>query len=139
MEEAESIGQNVSVSTTEPVVAREEITDTEQLPTTAAIVLEWLPDDVLKQQLESLCSGPAVLQEVNAFWEVAQRPISLWMEGPAEGITLLSATLEKLEQAIAKQMAGESLVPQVAVPNMLMRPKQEFRRFTLRYLSVVLG
>ena len=61
------------------------------------------------------------------------------MEGPAEGITLLNATLEKLEQAIAKQMAGESLVPQVAVPNMLMRPKQEFRRFTLRYLSVVLG
>ena len=61
MEEAESIGQNVSVSTTEPVVAREEITDTEQLPTTAAIVLEWLPDDVLKQQLESLRSGPAVL------------------------------------------------------------------------------
>ena len=28
------------------------------------------------------------------------------------------------------------MVPQVAVPNMLMRPKQEFRRFTLRYLSV---
>ncbi len=58
-----------------------------------------------------------------------------WKE-PAEGIALLSATLEKLEQAAAKQMAGESLVPQVAVPNMLMRPKQEFRRFTLRYLSV---
>ena len=49
---------------------------------------------------------------------------------------MLSATLEKLEQAAAKQLAGESLVPQVAVPNMLMRPKQEFRRFTLRYLSV---
>ena len=48
---------------------------------------------------------------------------------------MLSATLEKLEQATAKQMAGESLIPKVAVP-MLMRPKQEFRRFTLRYLSV---
>ena len=134
--EAESIGSNVSVSTTEPLVVREEITDTEQLPTTAAMVLEWLPDDVLQQQLESLRSGPAVLQEVDVFWEMGQRPISLWMEGPAEGIALLSATLEKLEQAAAKQIAGESLVPQVAVPNMLMRPKQEFRRFTLRYLSV---
>ncbi|MFZ8894958.1 MAG: hypothetical protein ACO3QB_09300 [bacterium] len=136
VEEAESTGPNVSVSTTESVVVREEITDTEQLPTTAAMVLEWLPDDVLKQQLESLRSGPAVLQEVDVFWEVGQRPISLWMEGPAEGIALLSATLEKLEQATAKQMAGESLVSKVAVPNMLMRPKQEFRRFTLRYLSV---
>ena len=47
MAEAESIGLNMSVSTTEPLVAREEITDTEQLPTTAAMVLEWLPDDVL--------------------------------------------------------------------------------------------
>ena len=53
------------------------------------------------------------------FWEMGQRPI-LWMEGPAEGIALLSATLEKLEQAAAKQMAGESLIPKVAVP-MLMR------------------
>ena len=136
VEEAESAGPNVSVSTTESVAVREEITDTEQLPTTAAMVLEWLPDDVLKQQLESLRSGPAVLQEVDVFWEVGQRPILLWMEGPAEGIALLSATLEKLEQATAKQMAGESLVSKVAVPNMLMRPKQEFRRFTLRYLSV---
>ena len=100
------------------------------------MVLEWLPDDVLQQQLESLRSGPAVLQEVDVFWEMGQRPISLWMEGPAEGIALLSATLEKLEQAAAKQIAGESLVPQVAVPNMLVRPKQEVRRFTLRYLSV---
>ena len=135
VEEVESTEPNVSVSIIEPVVAREEITDTEQLPTTAAMVLEWLPDDVLQQQLESLRSGPAVLQEVDVFWEMGQRPISLWMEGPAEGTALLSATLEKLEQAAAKQMAGESLIPKVAVP-MLMRPKQEFRRFTLRYLSV---
>ena len=135
MEEAESTGPNVSISTTEPVVAREEITDKEQLPTTAAMVMEWLPDDVLQQQLESLHSGPAVLQEVDVFWEMGQRPISIWMEGPAEGIALLSATLEKLEQATAKQMVGESLIPKVAVP-MLMRPKQEFRRFILRYLSV---
>ena len=42
VEEVESTEPNVSVSTTEPVVAREEITDTEQLPTTAAMVLEWL-------------------------------------------------------------------------------------------------
>ena len=70
------------------------------------------------------------------FCEAGQRPISLWMEGPADGIALLSTTLEKLEQATAKQMARESLVSQVTVPKMLMRPKQEFRRFTLRYLSV---
>jgi hypothetical protein len=39
VEEVESIEPNVSVSTTEPVVAREEITDKEQLPTTSAMVL----------------------------------------------------------------------------------------------------
>ena len=53
--------------TTEPVVVREEIPEAEQLPTTAAMVLEWLLDDVLKQQLESVCSEPAVLQEVTVF------------------------------------------------------------------------
>ena len=58
------------------------------------------------------------------------------MEGPANGIALLSATLEKFEQATAKQMARESLVPQVAVPKMLMRPKQKFRCFTLHCLHV---
>ena len=35
--------------TTEPVVVREEIPEPEQLLTTAATVLEWLSDDVLKQ------------------------------------------------------------------------------------------
>ena len=76
-----------------------------------------------------------MFQEVDVFWEMGQCPISIWMEGPAEGIALLSATLEKLEQATAKQMVGESSISKVAV-SMLMRPKQEFRRFILRYLSV---
>ena len=49
------------------MVVREEIPEAEQLPTTAAMVLEWLLDDVLKQQLESVCSEPAVLQEVTVF------------------------------------------------------------------------
>ena len=59
-----------------------------------------------------MCSGRWASARFRSGWK-----------GP-EGIALLSATLEKLEQAAAKQMAGESLVPQVAVP-MLMRPKQE--------------
>ena len=46
---AEPIESNVRSITTEPVVAREEIPESEQLPTTAATVLEWLSDDVLKQ------------------------------------------------------------------------------------------
>ena len=45
----EPIESNVKSIATEPVVAREEISEPEQLPTTAAMVLEWLSDDVLKQ------------------------------------------------------------------------------------------
>ena len=45
----EPIESNVKSIRTEPVVAREEIPEPEQLPTTAAMVLEWLSDDVLKQ------------------------------------------------------------------------------------------
>ena len=45
----EPIESNVRSITTEPLVAREEIPEPEQLPTTAATVLEWLSDDVLKQ------------------------------------------------------------------------------------------
>ena len=47
----EPIEANVRSVTMKPLVAREEIPEPEpeQLPTTAATVLEWLSDDVLKQ------------------------------------------------------------------------------------------
>lgn len=82
----EPIESNVRSITTEPVVVREEIPEPEQLLTTAATVLEWLSDDVLKQQLESLRSGLAVLQEVDMFFcKAGQHPISLWIKVPADG------------------------------------------------------
>jgi hypothetical protein len=68
------------------------------LPTTPGIVLEWLLDDVLEQQMESLRFGPALLQEVNVFWEAGQRPISPRMEGPTECIALLRTTLKSLKR-----------------------------------------
>ena len=51
------------------------------------------------------------------------------MEGPANGIALLSATLEKFEQATAKQMARESLVPPGDSPQNADETETEIQMF----------